>query len=129
MEIEYYNKSLLSGRSTRFSLGDKYLHIFGGVPPRFNGEPTEKLIERMKCGHGRSEPNQNPCLPPPTGRFKFTLNPFSLLYQMVGPKAYAKVRNFLLQVVCCLICILIVYYAVPVVFGNIATRIVLLDFR
>ena len=82
----------------------------------------------MKAGHGRDEPNTNPTLPKPVGRFKFTLNPFSLLFQLVGPKAYAKVRNFLLRVLCCLICVLVVYYTIPVVFGNIVVKILTLDF-
>ena len=30
-------------------------------------------------GKGRDEPNVNPYLPPPVGRFQFTLNPISLM--------------------------------------------------
>jgi hypothetical protein len=32
-----------------------------------------------KVGKGRDEPNTNPYLPPPVGRFKWTMNPFRLL--------------------------------------------------
>jgi hypothetical protein len=32
-----------------------------------------------KVGKGRDEPNVNPYLPPPVGRFQFTLNPISLM--------------------------------------------------
>lgn len=32
-----------------------------------------------KVGKGRDEPNINPYLPPPIGRFEFTLNPFKML--------------------------------------------------
>ena len=38
----------------------------------------------------RSEPNENPVLPKPVGRLSFTLNPFSLLYQVrVAPSTLA----------------------------------------
>ena len=31
----------------------------------------KKAAEKRKAGLGRSEPNMNPFLPPPTGRMKF----------------------------------------------------------
>ena len=39
-----------------------------------------------KVGKGRDEPNLDPYLPPPVGRFEFSLNPFKMLNQCVGPK-------------------------------------------
>ena len=80
------------------------------------------FFEKLPAGDGRSEPNKNPVLPRPVGRLTFTLNPFSLLYQLVGPEVYSKLCNFLVKVLCCAICILIAYYTVPVVFGNIVSQ-------
>ena len=37
-------------------------------------------------GHGRREPNHSPVLPPPTGRLKWSWNPFVLGSQLCGPK-------------------------------------------
>lgn len=42
------------------------------------------LAEKIPAGFGRSEPNSNPALPAPTGRLKFTLNPFAMLSQFLG---------------------------------------------
>ena len=49
------------------------------VLPKWKAEIT-------KVGKGRSEPNVSPYLPPPVGRFEFSLNPFKMLNQCVGPK-------------------------------------------
>jgi hypothetical protein len=35
--------------------------------------------KKMPVGRGRGNPNQDPFLPPPIGRFEFTWNPFKLL--------------------------------------------------
>ena len=57
-------------------------------------------------------------MPKPTGRLKFTLNPFSMFYQLLGPKLCARLSGFL----CCLVCILLAYYITPVVAGNIVSQ-------
>lgn len=36
-------------------------------------------VDKDKVGEGRSEPNQNPKLPEPMGRLKFSLNPYQML--------------------------------------------------
>ena len=46
----------------------------------------ESKLEELPAGHGRSEPNTNPVLPKPVGRLKFTLNPFKMFLQLLGPK-------------------------------------------
>jgi hypothetical protein len=51
-------------------------------------------MESQPVGDGRSEPNQNPYLPPPVGRISFSFNPFVLLAQLCGWRT-----------ICCLICI------------------------
>lgn len=48
--------------------------------------------EAQPVGSGRSDPNQNPYLPPPAGRMKFSFNPFRLSMSLLGPKAFYKVR-------------------------------------
>lgn len=50
----------------------------------------EDVARNSPVGIGRSAPNQDPYLPPPKGRFTFSLNPFSLLEQMMGPVFKAK---------------------------------------
>ena len=37
-------------------------------------------------GHGRRDPNHSPVLPPPTGRLKWSWNPFVMGSQLCGPK-------------------------------------------
>ena len=46
--------------------------------------------ENIPVGQGRDEPNVDPYLPPPVGRIEFTLNPFKMLNQLVGPKFRRK---------------------------------------
>ena len=62
------------------------------------------LWKAQKCpvGKGRSEPNISPYLPPPVGRFEWSLNPFKLLRQCVGPKVRRKLY-FTLCIICCTI--------------------------
>jgi len=59
----------------------------------------KEIAETTKVGDARSEPNHSPFLPQPTGRISFTLNPFKMLSQLVGPAVLRKIY--------CLICCLI----------------------
>ena len=54
-----------------------------------------------KVGLGRKEPNIAPYLPPPTGRFEWSLNPFKTLNQCVGPSFRRKMYCWIC-VICCL---------------------------
>ena len=76
----------------------------------------KSLAEIEKVGKGRDEPNVNPFLPPPVGRFEWTLNPFKLVNQLVGPKFRKKCYCI------CLCCLIVAYliYALP----TILTRLV-----
>ena len=56
--------------------------------------------EKCPVGKGRSEPNVNPYLPPPVGRFEWSFNPFKLLRQCVGPKVRRKIY-ISLCIICC----------------------------
>ena len=68
-----------------------------------------------RVGKGREEPNLDPYCPPPVGRFKFSLNPFTNLNQCVGPKFRRKCYCL------CLLCLIIAYliYAMPTIITNI----------
>ena len=69
----------------------------------------KKYAEIDKVGKGRDNPNVNPYLPPPFGRLEFTLNPFKMMNQCVGPKYRRKCYCY------CLCCILTMYlsYSLP----------------
>ena len=58
--------------------------------------------ELNKVGLGRKEPNVSPYLPPPVGRFKWSLNPFTVLNQCVGPRFRKKLYCWI-----CLICLIV----------------------
>ena len=74
----------------------------------------EQLVARLEAGNGRSEPNANPKLPPPSGRLKFSLNPAVLLYRLLGPKLCARFTSLL----CALVGVLLLYYMLPVVLAD-----------
>jgi len=63
------------------------------------------LADSNPVGFGRNEPNNDPYLPGPTGRLKFTLNPFSMGSQLLGPVLCAK-----FACCCCSIFLIIVLY-------------------
>ena len=56
----------------------------------------EGLIPNVPAGFGRTDPNTNPVLPPPTGRMKFSINPFTMGSELCGPALCA-------QITCCLV--------------------------
>ncbi|OMJ78297.1 hypothetical protein SteCoe_21930 [Stentor coeruleus] len=66
----------------------------------------KKRAENFMVGEGRDEPNVNPYLPAPIGRMKFSLNPLTLISQLVGPELKAK---FCLILLCALLCLIIVF--------------------
>ena len=59
--------------------------------------------DNNKVGEARDEPNHSPVLGPPVGRFKFSLNPLSMLGQLVGPELKRKVCLILCVVLCCML--------------------------
>jgi hypothetical protein len=78
----------------------------------------EEQIKALPAGKGRSSPNTNPELPKPVGRLQFTLNPFKMMLQMVGPKYCNKLKKVFCCCFCTIFCVLLVYYMFPVVLGN-----------
>ena len=78
-------------------------------------------LQAQACsvGEGRSDPNVDPFLPPPTGRLKFSWNPCTLMNQFCGPSFRAKIW-------CCCICILccaLFIYMIPNIFSNVVTGV------
>ena len=65
--------------------------------------------EKSPVGKGRSDPNVNPYLPPPVGRFEWSFNPFKLLRQCVGP----KVRRKLYMTICIICCAIYLVLLLP----------------
>ena len=59
------------------------------------------IATSIPAGLGRTDPNANPYLPPPSGRLKFSLNPFVMGSELCGPALCA-------QFTCCLICTVII---------------------
>ncbi len=67
-------------------------------------------FEQRPNGFGRQDPNEGPFLPPPTGRLKFSFNPFVLGSQLCGDKICA-------YCFCCCLCIavaLVLFLCQPV---------------
>jgi len=69
----------------------------------------KSLAETCPAGFGRNDPNNDPYLPGPTGRLTFTLNPFSMGMQMLGPALCGKVAC----ICCCILAIVVLYFLAP----------------
>ena len=92
-----------------------------------NGEAKGRVLLSMeilpqwkanmeRVGKGREEPNLDPYCPPPVGRFKFSLNPFTNLNQCVGPKFRRKMYCWL----CCLLIIAYLIFVIPYIVYHVA---------
>ena len=75
--------------------------------------------ELTKVGLGRKDPNVAPYLPPPVGRFQWSLNPFTLLNQCVGP----RFRKKLYCGVCCLCLIIYLIFLIPYIIYHLSGQI------
>ena len=75
----------------------------------------KKNADLEPVGKGRDNPNVNPYLPPPVGRLEFTLNPFKMMNQCVGPKFRRKCYCY------CLCALLVAYliFSLPTIFSGI----------
>lgn len=77
------------------------------------------MAEANKVGEARQEPNHSPFLPPPVGRISFSLNPFKMLNQLVGPAMRRKI-----YCICCVICCLaLCIFLFPLVIGNLISTL------
>jgi hypothetical protein len=76
---------------------------------------TMTEAEISPAGIGRGDPNQDPHLPAPKGRFQWTMNPIKLFEQLVGPQFRKKAC-----LICCLVfCVLVIILVFPVFFSEI----------
>lgn len=75
--------------------------------------PAE-TAKKQPVGNGRSSPNNSPYLPPPAGRLSFSLNPFKVLNDLLGP----SICHRLLCCLCCVLFMVAVYFLAP--FINVA---------
>ncbi len=71
-------------------------------------------------GKGRKEPNVDPYLPPPFGRFEWSLNPFKLFRQLVGKKFRRKCCIYC----CSAICVVYLCFAIPYIIYHLSGEIV-----
>ena len=75
--------------------------------------------ELTKVGKGRKEPNIAPYLPPPVGRFQWSLNPFKLLNQCVGPRFRKKL--YLGCALCC--CVIYLIFLIPYIIYHLSGQV------
>ena len=75
--------------------------------------------ELNKVGKGRKDPNVSPYLPPPVGRFQWSLNPFKLLNQCVGPRFRKKLYCGL----CCFCLIIYLIFLIPYIIYHLSGQV------
>lgn len=83
---------------------------------------TMEYAEQNKVGHAREDPNTNPFLPPPVGRFTFSFNPFELYKQLIGPAMRRKIAIWCWITICTTLCVMILYYLVPIIIGGLISN-------
>jgi len=81
---------------------------------------TKEEAAKFPAGLGRGDPNMNPYLPEPEGRFRWSLNPFSMLKQLLGDKLYYKLCGG----ICCLACCAILIFFGPQLFITFMSNII-----
>ena len=80
-----------------------------------------EMAKKAPVGSARSEPNMEPYLPPPVGRIQFSLNPFTMLSQLMSKEFMAKFTSILLVVLCCALLIAMA----PMILSNFISTITL----
>lgn len=93
---------------------DKNGVINGKMRVQISILPKEQA-DAYAVGEGRADPNHSPYLPPPVGRIKLSLNPWTMLNQLVAPHIVNKVL--------CGICLLLCLLAFIMMLPNILTEI------
>ena len=74
--------------------------------------------KQNKVGAGREEPNENPYLPTPVGRLALSLNPFSMINQLLGGKFACKLYCFCALFICCALIIAML----PMILSNLVSN-------
>ncbi|KAF1325644.1 Inositol polyphosphate 5-phosphatase, partial [Globisporangium splendens] len=70
--------------------------------------PMEKA-KQHPVGQGRNAPNNSPYLPPPAGRLSFSLNPFKVFNDLLGP----SICNRIMCCLCCVAFMVLIYFLAP----------------
>jgi hypothetical protein len=83
---------------------------------------TKEFADKNKVGSAREDPNIEPYLPPPVGRIHFTLNPWEMYKQLIGPAMRRKIAIWCCVFIGSCLCMLILYYLVPIVIGGLITN-------
>lgn len=83
---------------------------------------TMEFADKNKVGSARDDPNTEPFLMPPVGRIHFTLNPFEMYKQMIGPAMRRKIAIWCCIFIGSCLCVLILYYLVPIILGGLITN-------
>lgn len=78
----------------------------------------KKEADLNPVGEAQSEPNVNPFLPKPFGRIEFSINPFKMLAQLVGPALRRKLYCYCCCILCCALCVMMA----PMIFSNIISN-------
>ena len=85
------------GKLTRHDVDQKKIEDRGWLALSIQIMPKD-IAEQRPAGHGRDDPNSNPFLPPPVGRLQFSVNPFTMGKELIGPELCFKIC-------CCFICV------------------------
>lgn len=122
----FLKKKMPPGTSLKFRDDDSFI-----LTTYKDGKPIELRIDlrvmpkevakKREVGTGRENPNMEPYLPPPVGRIEFSLNPFKMLAQLVGPEFLAKLYGILCVLICCTLCILMA----PMLLSNFSSTIMM----
>lgn len=82
----------------------------------------KSYAETNPVGSARDDPNIEPFLPPPVGRLFFSLNPWTMFKQFVGPAMRKKICRWVCGILCCAICLALCLYMVPTILGSLIAK-------
>lgn len=91
-------------------------HVERGVWMCIHIMPMELAIDeagKPTAGLGRDAPNAEPFLPPPVGRMKLSLNPITMLTQMLGPGEMTIIVACCTCIACSAVFILLMQFVSP----------------
>ena len=74
----------------------------------------KELADKQPLGTGRENVNSEPYCPEPEGRIEFSINPFTMLGQLIPEKFRRKIYC----IICSIFCIILVIYMAPMIISN-----------
>jgi len=78
----------------------------GEIRLRIDVFPKKKADDNP-VGKARDTPNHSPFLKAPEGRIEFSVNPFKMFNQLLGPEFRAKIKAMMGTIICVALCILL----------------------